>query len=152
VNSPDWEGPKSTFVAGLQAGYATPDGDRAALTSGSLTSVSSSANVRMWGYSGEALASEWAAEFQANYAPEIPFVGIAIGGETPNVKNVFNTLKKGSFAGISAAGSLGLGEAYPDLGACVQKSLKPETAAKFNQAGNMCFYVDVLTYAGQDIY
>jgi hypothetical protein len=106
----------------------------------------------MWGYSGGALASEWAAELQANYAPEIPFVGMAIGGVTPNVENVFNTINKGPFAGLSAAGFLGLGNAYPEFGAFVQQSLVPATADKFNQAGNQCFYADVVGYAGQDIF
>lgn len=152
VNTPDWEGPKSTFVAGLQAGYATLDSIRAALASGSTTSVSSDAKVQMWGYSGGALASEWAAELQTSYAPEIPFVGMAIGGVTPNVENVFNTINKGLFAGLSAAGFLGLGNAYPDFGAFVQQSLIPAKADAFNQAGNQCFYADVVTYAGQDIY
>ncbi|KAI4672754.1 uncharacterized protein J4E78_001256 [Alternaria triticimaculans] len=152
VNSPDWEGPKSTFVAGFQAGYATLDGIRAALASGATTGVDSSAKVQMWGYSGGALASEWAAELQANYAPEIPFVGMAIGGVTPNVENVFNTINKGLFAGLSAAGFLGLGNAYPEFGKYVQDSLKPEKADAFNQAGRQCFYADVKTYAGQDIF
>jgi hypothetical protein len=152
VNTPDWEGPKSTFIAGYQAGYATLDGIRAALASGSITGVDSSAKVQMWGYSGGALASEWAAELQAKYAPEIPFVGMAIGGVTPNVDNVLTTINKGLFAGIAAAGFIGLGNAYPDFGAFVQSSLKPERAAAFNQAGEMCFYGDVKTYAFQDIF
>ncbi|CZT25466.1 related to lipase 1 [Ramularia collo-cygni] len=152
VVSPDWEGPKSTFVAGKQAGYATLDSIRAALASGATTSVSSKAKVQMWGYSGGALASEFAAELQTKYAPEIPFVGMAIGGVTPNVENVFNTINKGPFAGLSAAGFLGLGNAYPDFGAFVQQSLKPEKADAFNQAGRQCFYADVKTYAGQDVF
>jgi len=68
----------------------------------------------MWGYSGGALASEWAAELQTKYAPEISFVGMAIGSVTPNVEIVFNTINKGLFAGqpgLSAAGFLGLGNA-----------------------------------------
>ncbi|KAI5238365.1 hypothetical protein E4T43_07458 [Aureobasidium subglaciale] len=69
-----------------------------------------------------------------------------IGGITPNVVNVSSTLNKGPFAGISAAGFLGLGNAYPDFGAYVQSSLIPEKAAAFNQAGRQCFYADVKTY------
>jgi hypothetical protein len=106
----------------------------------------------MWGYSGGALASEWAAKLQANYALEMPFVGVAIGGVTPNVINVFNTINKGIFAGLSAAGFIGLGSANSDFEAYVQCSLVPETADAFNQAGNQCFYVDVKTYTGQDIF
>lgn len=47
MNSPDWEWPKSTLVAGLQAGYATVDVVRAALASGSVISISPSAKVQM---------------------------------------------------------------------------------------------------------
>lgn len=66
----------------------------------------------MWGYSGGALASEWAAELQTKYAPEIPFVGMAVGGLTPNVTNVLKTISGGLFAGIASAGFIGLGNAY----------------------------------------
>ncbi|KAI5195734.1 hypothetical protein E4T38_08888 [Aureobasidium subglaciale] len=98
VNSPDWEGPKSVFVAGIEAGQASLDSIRAASKSGSLTSISPFAKVQMWGYSGGAFASAWAAERQASYASEIPFVAMAIGGITPNVVKVFDTLNKGTFA------------------------------------------------------
>jgi hypothetical protein len=152
VNSPDWEGPKSTFIAGKQAGYATLDSIRAALSSGKTTSVSSDAKVQMWGYSGGALASEWAAELQTRYAPEIPFVGMAVGGLTPNVSNVLTTISGGLFAGIAAAGFIGLGNAYPDFGTYVQDSLIEATKDKFNQGGENCFNNDVLLFAGQDIF
>lgn len=153
VTSPDWEGPLSTFVAGKQAGYATLDGVRSTLASGKITGVSSKAKVQMWGYSGGALASEWAAELQdSGYATEIPFVGMAIGGLTPDVKNVFSRINNGPFAGLSAAGFLGLGNAYPDFGQFVQDSLVPEKKDKFNEAGAQCFYADVVDYAGQDIF
>jgi hypothetical protein len=85
VNTPDWEGPNSTFIEGFQAGQATLDSVRAVLSSGNITGVEKDAKVNMWGYSGGALASEWAMELQASYAPELKFVGAAIGGVTPNV-------------------------------------------------------------------
>jgi hypothetical protein len=68
----------------------------------------------MWGYSREALASEWAAEFQANYALEIPFVSMAIGSITPNVENVFHAINKGPFAGLSCR-ILGLRQRLPQV-------------------------------------
>jgi hypothetical protein len=117
VSSPDWEGPKSTFVDGLGAGQATLDSIRAALSSENITSVSPQAKVQMWGYSGGALASEWASELQTTYAPEVPIIGQVLGGVTPNVTSVIDTINKGLFAGIAAAGILGLGSAYPDFGA-----------------------------------
>jgi hypothetical protein len=152
VNSPDWEGPKSTFITGKQAGYATLDGIRAALASGETTSVSSDAKVQMWGYSGGALASEFASELQSGYAPEIPFVGMAIGGVTPNVSNVLTTISGGLFAGIAAAGFIGLGNAYPDFGTYVQDSLIEATKDEFNQGGKQCFNADVKQFAFQDMF
>ena len=77
---------------------------------------------------------------------------MAIGGVTPDVNNVFTTINKELFAGIAAAGFIGLGNAYPDFGKYVQDSLKPETANAFNQAGEMCFYGDVKTSKFQDIF
>jgi len=50
VNTPDWEGPKSTFIDGIGAGQATLDSIRAALASGSFTNISPEAKVQMWGY------------------------------------------------------------------------------------------------------
>jgi hypothetical protein len=136
----------------LQAGYTTLDSIRAALASSSSSSISSSAKVQMWGYSGGAFASEWAAKLQESYALEVRFVGMGIGGVTPNVKNIFNTINKGLFASLCAAGFLGLGNAYPDFGAFFHSSLVPAKANGFNQAGRQCFYTDVKTYAGQDIF
>jgi hypothetical protein len=46
----------------------------------------------MWGYSGGALASEWAAELQVQYASEMDFAGAALGGLTPNVTSVMNAV------------------------------------------------------------
>ena len=57
VNTPDYEGPQAAFTSGIQAGQATLDSVRAALASGSITGVSSSATYQMWGYSGGVLTS-----------------------------------------------------------------------------------------------
>ncbi|KAI5242440.1 hypothetical protein E4T42_07698 [Aureobasidium subglaciale] len=141
--------PSYTLQTGSNTTYAGTEGIEAALIAAALdqgyivNSPDWEGPKSMWGYSGGAFASAWAAERQASYASEIPFVGMAIGGITPNVVKVFDTLNKGTFAGISAAGFLGLGNAYTDFDAY---------AAAFNQAGCQCFYADVKTYAGQDIY
>jgi hypothetical protein len=53
VNTPDWEGPNSTFIAGFQAGQATLDSVRAVRSSSNITGVESDAKVALWGYSGK---------------------------------------------------------------------------------------------------
>ncbi|KAI4725820.1 secretory lipase-like protein 1 precursor [Aureobasidium sp. EXF-10728] len=151
VSSPDWEGPNSTFIEGFQAGQATLDSVRAVLSSGNLTGVESDAKVQMWGYSGGALASEWAMELQESYAPELTFVGAAIGGVTPNTPNVYNSINNGPFAGIAAAGLLGMTNAFEDFDTALTKQLIPATAAQFYQGGTNCFYGDVLTFANQNM-
>jgi hypothetical protein len=105
----------------------------------------------MWGYSGGALASEFAAELQANYAPEINFVGTAIGGTTPNITNVYNTINNGLFAGLNTAGILSLAKAYPNFNTYLQSVLVPSKAAAFDAANERCFYADVVDYAYQNI-
>ncbi|KAB2099142.1 Lipase A [Alternaria gaisen] len=151
VSSPDWEGPNSTFIEGFQAGQSTLDSVRAVLSSGKITGVKSDAKVQMWGYSGGALASEWAMELQSSYAPELKFVGAAIGGVTPNVQNVYGTINHGPFAGIAAAALLGMANAFKDFQTALTNQLIPAKAAEFYQAGQNCFYGDVVLFAGQNI-
>jgi hypothetical protein len=62
VSVPDYEGPTASYTAGVMSGLATVDSVRAVLAlAGSFGLRSADAKVAMWGYSGGALASEWAA-------------------------------------------------------------------------------------------
>merc|ERR1712014_215852 len=146
-----WEGPNSTFIEGFQAGQATLDSVRAVLSSENITGVQSDAKVTMWGYSGGALASEWAMELQASYAPELEFVGAAIGGVTPNVPNVYRSINNGPFAGLAGAGLIGMARAFPEFDAALTEQLIPETAAEFYRAGENCFYGDTVLFALQNM-
>lgn len=94
VNVPDYEGPLASFTAGVQSGHATIDSVRAVLSTASTYGLSSTAKYAMWGYSGGALASEWASELQGDYAPELSFAGSALGGLTPNITSVLFTINK----------------------------------------------------------
>ena len=152
VNSPDYEGPLGAFASGLQAGQAVLDSVRAALASGSVTGVSSEAAYQMWGYSGGSLATEWAAELQPSYAPELSFIGAALGGLVPNITSVLNTINKGPFADLGPAGIMGLTHAYPDLAVYVDENLVPSKAADFKKAGTQCLNTDMTQFLFSDIY
>lgn len=152
VNLPDYEGLESAFTSGIQAGQATLDSVRAALSSGDLTSVSPDAEYQMWGYSGGSLASEWAAELQPSYAPELDFKGVALGGLVPNVTSILLTINQTPFAGLIPAGILGLGNAYPELDAYINEHLINSTAATFKKALSQCLADDIITYFGQDMF
>lgn len=92
VNVPDYEGPLASFTAGVQSGHATIDSVRAVLGVREWLGMADYVRYAMWGYSGGALASEWAAELQVQYAPGMSFSGAAIGGLTPNVTSVLWTI------------------------------------------------------------
>ncbi|HEX4467360.1 MAG TPA: lipase family protein, partial [Solirubrobacteraceae bacterium] len=78
---PDTEGEEADFSAGPVYGYNTLDSLRAALSS-PATGLSSTSKIGLAGYSGGAIATEWAAQQAPTYAPEINsnIVGAAMGG------------------------------------------------------------------------
>ncbi|MCW2758941.1 MAG: secretory lipase family protein [Nocardioidaceae bacterium] len=78
---PDTEGQTADFAAGREYGVTTLDSLRAASLETS-TGIGSASKIGMIGYSGGAIASEWAAELAPSYAPEVAkrIVGTAIGG------------------------------------------------------------------------
>ena len=78
---PDTEGEEADFSAGPVYGYNTLDSLRAALSS-PATGLSAASKIGMAGYSGGAIATEWAAELAPKYAPDINanLVGAAMGG------------------------------------------------------------------------
>ena len=67
---PDTEGQRADFGAGPEYGMNTLDSIRAALSS-STVGLPHDARVAMLGYSGGAIATEWAAELAPTYAPEV---------------------------------------------------------------------------------
>ena len=76
---PDTEGQRADFAAGPEYGMNTLDSIRAAFNS---STIDSDAKVAMLGYSGGALATEWAAELAPTYAPDVNerLIGAAMGG------------------------------------------------------------------------
>jgi hypothetical protein len=152
VNIPDYEGPKAAYTSGIQAGQATLDSVRAVLSSGLLTGISPDAEYQMWGYSGGALATEWAAELQPLYAPKLNFIGAAFGGVTPSLPSVLNTINKGSSAGLVPTGILGLAQGYLALETWLDQHLIPATASYFRRPLSQCEDEDAQDFSMQDIF
>jgi hypothetical protein len=77
----DTEGQQADFAAGPLYGRTTLDSIRAAFNSPAV-GLPGDARVALLGYSGGAIASEWAAELAPGYAPDVNerMVGAAIGG------------------------------------------------------------------------
>lgn len=140
VCTADYSGLNGAFVAGLSAGYSTLDSVRAALQSENVTGILPNATYALWGYSGGALASEWAVELQPTYAPELNFSGAALGGLTPNVTNVVLHVNGHDFSWLNFAGINGLTHAYPDALAYIEGDLVPEKADEFYSINYKCTY------------
>jgi hypothetical protein len=78
---PDTEGEQADFAAGPEYGMNTLDSLRAAMAS-PATALAGTTKIGMLGYSGGAIATEWAAELAPAYAPDVNrrLVGAAFGG------------------------------------------------------------------------
>ncbi len=87
----------------------------------------------MWGYSGGSLASEWAAELQVQYAPELDFAGAAMGGLPSNFTSIFSAIEGTMWAGLLPGGLLGITSQYPKARAYLLSELK--TDGPYNRTG-----------------
>jgi hypothetical protein len=111
---PDTEGQRADFAAGPEYGMNTIDSIRAAFNA-AVVETASDANVALLGYSGGAIASEWAAELAPTYAPDVNarLIGTAIGGvlvhPAHNLHYVENTY---IWAGVMPMALIGIARAF----------------------------------------
>jgi hypothetical protein len=152
VATADYEGPHNVFTCGLTSGQGVLDSIRAVLASTNVTGLKADAGVVLWGYSGGALATGWAAEIQPTYAPELELLGAAMGGTPVDVNATVNAVNGGRFAGLIPAGFLGLAQQYPNLSTYIQSQLIPSKAVAFNSASNQCIGANEKQFANQNIF
>ncbi|KAM0741665.1 hypothetical protein ACQRIT_004522 [Beauveria bassiana] len=148
---PDFQGPQSSYLANTLAGYATLDGIRAALASTATTGIRSDARVAMWGYSGGSLASQWAAELQPSYAPELHVAGAAVGGTVPVVASVIKAINGQPLAGFIPTGVLGLVSQYPEAAPLVDDALRPEAKQLFYSPLKQCLAANAAGFLYKDV-
>ncbi|TVY22782.1 Lipase A [Lachnellula hyalina] len=151
VVTPDFEGPKSAYVAGPQAGHAVLDSLRAVMQSTAFSNITEEPRTALWGYSGGAFASNWALELQASYAPELNLVGAATGGTINNIAGAFSAINNGILAGLIPTSFMGLAAAYPDFSEALEEELVPETAATFKTVLTECSSGDSSAFTEQDM-
>jgi Secretory lipase len=110
----DTEGEAADFAAGPEYGTNTLDSLKAAIAS-PATGLSSTKKIAMIGYSGGAIATEWAAELALTYAPTInsKLVGATMGGvlvdPAHNLHYVDGSL---SWAGVMPMAIIGVSRAF----------------------------------------
>ena len=152
VFTTDYEGLKAEFTTGLQSGHAVLDSTRAVLSEGPSVGLSHSPRYALWGYSGGSLASMWAAELQPSYAPELNFAGIAVGGTTPNVSSVLQTINKGSHAGLAFSGLYWQAKAFPNLTDWLNDNLVPSKSDDYFSVAHGCLSQANSEGKNQDLY
>ncbi|MBX7160922.1 MAG: lipase family protein [Acidimicrobiia bacterium] len=113
VAVPDYEGPRFAYGAGLMLGRATLDGIRAveALPATGLSGAATP--VALWGYSGGAIASGWAAQLQPTYAPELNLAAVASGGTPANLMATARHMDGTFVSGFMLLVALAISREYP---------------------------------------
>jgi len=114
VSVPDHEGRDGVWGAPLEPGYRVLDGLRATLNFKRF-GLAPDSKVGLWGYSGGGLASAWAAEVHADYAPELNIVGAVLGSPVGDLGNTFRRLNGSYMAALPAMVASALTKTFPDL-------------------------------------
>lgn len=135
VALPDFEGPKSVFLAGPQAGHAVLDGIRA-VKNFDQAGIGPANPWALDGYSGGAEATGWAAQLQPSYAPEVGLVGAAMGGTPSDPAAVGRYIDGTAFAGFEFAAAVGVGTEFPESG--ITGLLNSTGRSDFAKAAGTC--------------
>jgi hypothetical protein len=122
---PDTEGQDADFAAGPEYGMNTLDGLRAAYAS-PAAGLRSTTKAGLIGYSGGAIATEWAAELAPTYAPDVDrrIIGSAMGGVLVDPAHNLHYVDGSSvWAGVMPMAIVGVARAF-------QIDLSPYLSAK----------------------
>ena len=130
----DYEGPHNAFGAARMAGHAVLDGVRAAEALPDTGLTGRQTPVGLWGYSGGGLATSWAAELQAGYAPELAVAGAASGGTPSDMGAAARRIDGTIASGLVLLASTGLTRAYPEM----LSLLNDKGRAMIDEIGDMC--------------
>ncbi|KBZ63882.1 lipase family protein [Mycobacterium colombiense] len=150
VSVPDHEGLRGLWGAPYEPGYRVLDGIRAARNSERLN-LSSTAPVGLWGYSGGGLASAWAAEVCAEYAPELDIVGAVLGSPVGDLGNTFRRLNGSFLSGLPALVVAALAHIYPDLDRVIREHTNEEGRALLDSLEKMTTVEAVVRMAGKNM-
>lgn len=138
----DYETLNASFTSGGTSGMAVLDGVVAALASGPSTGVSTAASVALAGYSGGAIATEWALELLASYQPSLTskIVAAIAGGLPANLNATLYDTGVNSNVGapLIPRAAVGLGNSDAQFNASLLAALKPGTPASTFFSAKQC--------------
>jgi len=127
----DTEGQKANFAAGPEYGYNTLDSIRA--TFNAPLGLARDAKVVMMGYSGGAIATEWAAELAPSYAPDLKpnLIGAAFGGTLVSPEHNLTYVEGAPiWGGVMPMAVIGVSRSYE---IDIQKYLTPRGLEVYNK-------------------
>ncbi|MEV3904443.1 lipase family protein [Mycobacterium sp. NPDC050551] len=150
VSVPDHEGINGIWGAPYEPGYHILDGVRAAQNCERLN-LSANAPVGLWGYSGGGLATAWAAEVCAEYAPELDVVGAVLGSPVADLGHAFRRLNGSFYSGLPAMVVAALTHIYPELDEVIQEHATEEGKAMLLRIEKMTTAHAVLRWIGMDM-
>jgi hypothetical protein len=150
VSVPDHEGLSGRWGAPCEPGYRILDGIRASLGCTRL-GLSASAPVGLWGYSGGGLATAWAAEMSAEYAPELKVVGAVLGSPVGDPGNTFRRLNGSWASGFPTLMTASLAEIYPEFDRVLNQHLTGKGCAVLSAVRQMTTVSGVVRLAYTDI-
>lgn len=150
VSVPDHEGTHGAWGTPYEPGYRVLDGVRAALSCERLD-LSAGAPVGLWGYSGGGLASAWAAEVAADYAPELGVVGAVLGSPVGDLGHAFERLNGTFYSGLPAMVIAALGHVFPELDRVIQRHATDEGRALLESLEKMTTIRAVIRMARRNI-
>lgn len=150
VSVPDHEGSRGIWGTPFEPGYRILDGLRAAVNCERL-GLAPTAPIGLWGYSGGGLASAWAAEMHAQYAPELNIVGAVLGSPVADLGHAFRRLNGSLYSGLPAMVVAALSHVYPDLDRVIQEHATDEGKAMLLRVQNMTTAHAVLRLIGMDM-
>lgn len=150
VSVPDHEGPDGIWGSPHEPGYRVLDGLRATLNSERF-GLAADSKVGLWGYSGGGLASAWAAEKHAGYAPELNVVGAVLGSPVGDLGSTFRRLNGTTFAGLPAMVVSALAKNFPDLNRVIEEHATEEGRAKLKRLERMTTVEAILRHRRTDM-
>lgn len=142
----DHEGRRGSFAAPREPGHRILDGVRA-LRNFAPVGTDHTTPVGLLGYSGGGLASSWAAEMAASYAPEVPLVGAVLGSPVADPGEAFIKLNGGLHAGLPALVVSGLREIYPGLARIIRKHASLDGIRRLDALRELSTMSAVIQYA-----
>ena len=136
VSVPDHEGNDGMWGTPHEPGYRVLDGLRATLAFERF-GLARDSQVGLWGYSGGGLASAWAAEVHANYAPELNIVGAVLGSPVGDLGNAFRRLNGTMYAALPALVVSALAKSYPGLSRVIEEHATEDGRAMLTRLERM---------------